>query len=525
MIWNSVGLIVEVITGFVVMPLLIARLGDSTYGVWLVLGALTSCFGLLELGVRGAVGRQIALHHAACDQTAVNQTLTGGVTVLVSVGLISLLILLFCEPLFFEFYSIPPAGREQVSFAFRIVALNFAIVLVGTAFDAFLWGFQRFDLINSVDVPISLLRLVGVYALVHVSSDLIVLATLTAATSGMSLLTKMFLSFRADPQLRIGIRHLTRSSLKQILGYGSWNMIGTLARLARVQLAPILIGNILGLALVPIFAIASRLITAINTAMDSLTGVLTPHATALHATQQADRQRNLFINIGRLAATLAVLFITYLLLLGAPLILLWVGPSFSVAGTLLTILLLGDALPCMQYVTRGIILATARHNALALFAVFEVIAICVLMIILLPLLGVVGVGLAVAIPAFLARGVATMIHGCRIVRVPIYQYLIRTIAPSLLCAILPSIVVRLMVAVQRAETWPLFIGYSLAYTLLFGISYTFFFDRTLLMKIYKLIWVSKQDSPPVTNNSVALSDETNETLSGEPLLPGDIHAN
>jgi O-antigen/teichoic acid export membrane protein len=221
---------------------------------------------------------------------------------------------------------------------------------------------------------------------------------------------------------------------------------------------------------------------------------------------------------------LATLFITYLLVLGDPLILLWVGPSFSAAGTLLTLLVLGDALPCMQYVTRGIILATARHNALALFAVLEVVAVCGLMIVLLPLFGLIGVGLAVAIPAFLARGVAPMIHGCRIVGVPLFQYLLQTIAPPLLCAVLPALVVRLAVAIVQVEIWPVFIGYSVAYTLLFVICYTCFLDLTWLSKLYRLIWVSKQLAPPIVNQSV-LGGEERGAVAGEPLLPHDFPAN
>ncbi|HEV3440808.1 MAG TPA: oligosaccharide flippase family protein [Gemmata sp.] len=524
MIWNTAGLIVEVVTGFILMPFLIARLGDSTYGVWLVLGALTSWFGLLELGTRGAVGRQIALHHAAGDQRAVDQTLSGGVAVLLFAGLSALMVLLLCEPIFFEFYKIPAADQEQIGVTLRLVAINFAIVLLGTAFDAFLWGLQRFDLLNAVDVPVTLLRLAGTLVLVHASSDLVVLAIVTVVISGMSLCAKSILSFRANLQLRVGILNLTRSSLRQLFGYGSWNMISTLARLSRTQLAPILIGNILGLALVPLYAVAARLMMAVNTTMDAVTGVLTPHATELHATQQADRQRDLFIVFGRYAATLATLFITYLLVLGDPLILLWVGPSFSAAGTLLTLLVLGDALPCMQYVTRGIILATARHNALALFAVLEVVAVCGLMIVLLPLFGLIGVGLAVAIPAFLARGVAPMIHGCRIVGVPLFQYLLQTIAPPLLCAVLPALVVRLAVAIVQVEIWPVFIGYSVAYTLLFVICYTCFLDLTWLSKLYRLIWVSKQLAPPIVNQSV-LGGEERGAVAGEPLLPHDFPAN
>ena len=45
-VWNTAGLAVEITTGFLVLPFLLAKLGETTYGVWLVLAAITSYFGL-----------------------------------------------------------------------------------------------------------------------------------------------------------------------------------------------------------------------------------------------------------------------------------------------------------------------------------------------------------------------------------------------------------------------------------------------------------------------------------------------
>ena len=127
----------------------------------------------------------------------------------------------------------------------------------------------------------------------------------------------------------------------------------------------------------------------------------------------------------------------YLLALGDSLIALWVGPSVSAAGTVLTILVLGELLPCTQYVTIGTIMATARHRALAFFATSETIGVCLLTVALVPLFGLIGAALAIAIPAVLARGIAPLIHGCRIVKVPIRQYVFRILLPPFLCAVPP----------------------------------------------------------------------------------------
>ena len=64
------------IAGFVVAPLLVRRLGTTGYGLWIVIGSLSGYFGLLDLGLRGSVGRQLAFHRARSDHEATNRTLS-----------------------------------------------------------------------------------------------------------------------------------------------------------------------------------------------------------------------------------------------------------------------------------------------------------------------------------------------------------------------------------------------------------------------------------------------------------------
>src|SRR5690349_470913 len=183
MAWNMAGLGVETVVGFLVMPFLIHRLGESTYGIWIVIGALTSYFGLLDLGTRGSIGRHVALHHANGDRTALNQTVSGGLAVLLLVGATTVAIIFACEPLFFRLFAVPLERQADASLALRIVAVQFALFLVATAFDAILWGFQRFDWLNAVEIPSSLLRGGLTITLVDSHADLVTLAGITFAVT------------------------------------------------------------------------------------------------------------------------------------------------------------------------------------------------------------------------------------------------------------------------------------------------------------------------------------------------------
>src|SRR6266513_4442149 len=51
--------------GFVLSPYVVHHLGNTQYGIWVLLGSLVGYLGFLDLGVRGAVMRFVANLHAA----------------------------------------------------------------------------------------------------------------------------------------------------------------------------------------------------------------------------------------------------------------------------------------------------------------------------------------------------------------------------------------------------------------------------------------------------------------------------
>src|SRR4051812_29197148 len=87
-VWNCASLVVQLLAGFVVAPFLVHRLGETRYGLWILIASLTGYFSLLDLGVCGSVGRNIAFHRAKGDQDGVNGILNTALAFLFGVALV-----------------------------------------------------------------------------------------------------------------------------------------------------------------------------------------------------------------------------------------------------------------------------------------------------------------------------------------------------------------------------------------------------------------------------------------------------
>ena len=55
---NWAGTATHMIAGFVVAPFLVQQLGQSGYGQWVLIASVTGYLDLLDLGLRGSLGRK-----------------------------------------------------------------------------------------------------------------------------------------------------------------------------------------------------------------------------------------------------------------------------------------------------------------------------------------------------------------------------------------------------------------------------------------------------------------------------------
>src|SRR5207248_5750065 len=136
-----------------------------------------------------------------------------------------------------------------------------------------------FAWLNTIAIPATVLRAVLTFALIGSGGGLVVLALITLGVTVAEGLAKAVVCFRIDPGLRVGPRHLSRSALRSLLGYGTWALIFLLARTTRTQLSPLLIGAQLGTAMVTPYSVAARLLSLVGAAVGASVGVLTPFAT------------------------------------------------------------------------------------------------------------------------------------------------------------------------------------------------------------------------------------------------------
>ena len=124
---NLAGYIVSAVVALFLSPFVISTLGALNFGMWTLLVSLTGYYGLLDLGVRSAVGQYVTRYWSRDDMDGVNRTFSTSMALLVlvaGVGLIVTVGLMYFLPGFLEAKNLEadPADRLDAAELARLIA-------------------------------------------------------------------------------------------------------------------------------------------------------------------------------------------------------------------------------------------------------------------------------------------------------------------------------------------------------------------------------------------------------------------
>ncbi len=469
-VWNWLGVLVNVAAGFVVAPFLVHRLGDTGYGLWIFIASLTGYFGLLDLGIRGSVGRYLAYYLAQDDERRMNEILSSAFAMLLAAGTVAATAVIAGRGWLLQLVEVPAPLMDPARMALLVVGVNLGCALVLNVYDATLWAYQRFDLSNAIDVPVTVLRVALTLYFVRHGSGLLALAWITLlATIVTGALKFAFTAFVA-PRLKARLADVNTAAIRTIFGYGFWNLVRMVGAMTRRALGPVVVGSWLGLAAVTPFSLASNLIAYALELVVAAAGVLLPVATAFHAQGRNREQGQLLLDGGRACLVLGLVIAGAFLVLGPAFISLWVGERLRTAGYLLAILAVGELLPMSQRVTETVILGASRHRPLAALSIIEAIIGVGLAIPAMQRFGLYGACVVLAVSATVCRGFGTMALGLRGSGLAWGFYTREVFVPTLLALSVPIAGLALLAYVHQPVNWLELWAYGVLFLVASGVA-------------------------------------------------------
>jgi PST family polysaccharide transporter len=189
-----------------------------------------------------------------------------------------------------------------------------------------------------------------------------------------------------------------RTTARELLGVSGYLLVSGLADLFIYSLDRVILAAYKGASAVGLYEGAVRPQNLLRTLHGTLVLTVTPVASSLRAEDDAWRAQQLLVRGTRYVVAVVAPVATVLVVLGRPILEVWLGERYTPAAGALAILAGSWVIGANTGVASGMLLAAGRVRALAAYAWVAAVANVILALVLTPSLGLKGVAIGIAVP-------------------------------------------------------------------------------------------------------------------------------
>lgn len=345
---NLIGQVVPILVAIVAIPLLIEVLGQERFGVLALAWVVMGYFGVFDFGMSRATTKFVSEHYARDEAEPLSELVWSSVVLHIVLGLLGGAVLATTTPwLTGSVLNIPTELLTETRVSFYLLALSVPFIVATAALRGVLEAVQRFDLVNLIKVPASVLSYLGPLLVLYFVRGLVAVVAFLVLTRVLVLFAHVFFCLRALPVLSRSPR-LNASRVGPLMSFGGWLAVSSFVGPLVASIDRFMIGAFVSLSAVTLYTTPYEVVSKLTIFSASLLPVLFPAFSAM-ALDRAHELRGLYSRALKYLLVLIVPIVGGVLALAYELLSIWVTPDFALY-----------AAPISQWLAVGIL-----FNALA----------------------------------------------------------------------------------------------------------------------------------------------------------------
>lgn len=401
---NWATMVVAIGWGIVLVPFFLRSLGAERYGVWLLVNSIVGYYGMLDLGVHGAVVRHTARAMGRERPDDVNRVVNTAFWVQTALAAAALVVAVVVAVVVPRIPGFAAAEHPDAGILFLLAGSATALAFAGSTFRGVLVAAERFDLSNGIRIAMTAIQNVAYMVALSRDAGLVALASILLAVTVLEKPVTAFVAFRTVPTLRFAPRLFDRAQTREIFGYGVHGFLVNLGSRLRLFSDAVVIGSFMPASAVTMFNLGSRPLQYLLRGVRAISGVLTPAFSRGEAADESGARVARLLTLGtRTTALIATLGCLVLVVAGDRILRLWLGQDLPESFLVLLILAPAYWFETALAPTGSAVLATRRYRVSSAAAIGEGLANLVISLALVGRLGLVGVALGTAIPMVAVR--------------------------------------------------------------------------------------------------------------------------
>lgn len=367
------------IYGLIIMPFVLGAIGESEYGVYKTIGAMTATISVMELGLGGTMQKYIAQYRAQKEEKkAYNYSamcLIQAVVMALAMAVVGLCLFFTLEPVYgntFTAHEMSRAKQVYIVLVCYVVFHIFENVLFGI-----ISGYNRFIFTNSVKLT-TLISKILIYLIILPIFKNSLAIVLTMLVLEFVIITAECVYIKFVLKHKVKLYSWDKAIFKETFMYTILLFIQSIIIQFNGNVDNMVIGAVIGTSAVTVYSFAIQIFNMYEQCATSVSGVILPSVTKVVFSGAKPKDlENLVVKYGRAQWAILGAALGGFICLGKEFFSLWLGKGFEDCYYLALILMVPITFPLIVNTCLAILkaknLLLFRTIALAYSAVINVV--------------------------------------------------------------------------------------------------------------------------------------------------------
>lgn len=333
-LFNFAGGVLPALITLATIPIIVRSLGDAGYGLFTLITAIVGYFALIDINVTAGSVKYIAEYAAKNNRRGIDQTLSFGLLVYFSIGIVGAATIFFGSTyLVHHVFEIPPSLIDMGEESLRVAAYGFLFTQIQTYFQSVPQSLHRYDMTSRIEMAFGTIVPLATVGILIAGYGLVEVIQFRVIASAVNCVILWVIIRRLLPDLRIVWPE--RDIAHGLIEFSAFSFLSRIAALTYSYADKLIIGSVVGLKELAYYTVAATLANRVLGLTFRLSSVLFPSASALSANGETERLQSLYIKASRY-----VIFIngSILILVGIfayPILYYWMTPDFARYGAVI----------------------------------------------------------------------------------------------------------------------------------------------------------------------------------------------
>lgn len=445
---NYLYLGINALASLLYVPVLLATIGASQYGLYQTIGSIVSYLAILGNGLASTLTRYYSIALVSKDRIDRCRAILSVAIKAYAVVTLIVLVIGFVITFNFDAWFSLSFTESEVSVGKQmmwIVTANAAFAIIGSIFTAIINAEERFIFAQSLNVVRAIAQPIAVIAVVLIQSSALGIVVAQFLVNIFVIIVNAAYCIRSFHP-KINLRYNNQNLMMEMLKFTLFVLLGLIFDQILWRTDQIILGVIYGTEIVALYSIGTTLVAAYIMFSNSISSILLPKVSKMiESGTPMQAVSELFARVGVIQSIIVCLIETGFLLFGREFIALWAGSAFEPAYSIVIIFMIGMHLALIQNLGQAILQAKNRQAFKSVVYVCIAIANLIITIPASIAYGYIGCALTSMICLLIGTGPVINIYYKKVIGLDIKLFFKET-ARMLPAAILPAVLFFLMLA-------------------------------------------------------------------------------